>query len=59
MELRLYLDEDSMDQRLVRALRARGLTWRRRWERSDRVVSGLRWERSAGSNATECFQSAP
>lgn len=25
MELRLYLDEDSMDQRLVRALRARGL----------------------------------
>jgi hypothetical protein len=25
MELRLYLDEDSMDQRLVRALRARRL----------------------------------
>ena len=25
MELRLYLDEDSMDQRLVRALRARGM----------------------------------
>lgn len=25
MDLRLYLDEDSMDQRLVRALRARGV----------------------------------
>lgn len=25
MELRLYLDEDSMDQRLVQALRARGM----------------------------------
>ena len=29
-----------------------------RWEHSDRVVTGLRWERSAGSNATGCFQSA-
>jgi predicted nuclease of predicted toxin-antitoxin system len=25
MDIRLYLDEDSMDQRLVRALRARGM----------------------------------
>ena len=25
MDIRLYMDEDSMDQRLVQALRARGM----------------------------------